>query len=171
MSVKITGTALWKRKDKNLSNLDNETRSNFGSSDSRGQCSFFFLSVSQSSSSLRKFYCGFSWQCSAIQSTPLSICYSSKFLQAHSSVPAFCADLERQNIKSWITNHWGKRCQTGVQTANWVVVTHNVIYNSFFGVMLFKQLQNACLTICKMHFTYLATNDLSFTLEQHILVD
>lgn len=40
-------------KDKNLSNLDNETWNIFGSSDSRGQCSFFFLSVSQSSSSPR----------------------------------------------------------------------------------------------------------------------
>lgn len=48
---------------------------------------------------------------------------------------------------------------------------HNVIYNSFFGVMLFKQLHNACLPINKMHFTYLTTNDSSFTLEQHIVVD
>lgn len=68
-------------------------------------------------------------------------------------------------------NHWGNRCQIGVQTANWIAVMHNVIYNSFFGVMLFKQLHNACLPINKMHFTYLTTNDSSFTLEQHIVVD
>lgn len=45
------------------------------------------------------FIVAFFWQCSAIQSTAMTICYSSKF-KAHSSAPAFCADLERKNIKS-----------------------------------------------------------------------